>query len=87
MDIEPPNSHATNPIKTNTNKRPSGLKQGQIRQPPPGWPKCRNGATNECNKTQMDNGQENKSLKDEISIDKIIIKGFKSISQKEFHEM
>ena len=85
-DMEPPNSPATNPIKTNTNKRSSSLKQVQIWQSPPGWSKCRNGATNECNKAQMDNGQE-KSLMDEIPIDKIIIKGFKSTSQKEFDEM
>ena len=36
----------------------------------------------------MDNGQgTNASLMDEIPIDKIIIKGFRSISNKEFDDM
>ena len=89
VDIEPPNSPDTNPSNTtNITKRLNSLKQVSIRQPPPGWPKCRNGATNKSNKAQMDNGQRNNgSLMDEIPIDKIIIKGFRSVSQKEFDDM
>ena len=89
MEIEPPNSPATNPSnKTNTIQQPNSLKQISIRQPPPGWLKFRNSITNKGNNNQMDNEQQtNGSLMDEIPISKIIIKGIKSISTKEFENM
>ena len=75
--------------KTNINKRSSSLKplqsHVQIRQPSPGWPNWRNEistATNQINKSQKDNEKGNRNLMEEIPITKIIIKGFKTISQK-----
>ena len=80
--------------KTNINKRHSNLKtsqsQVQIRQPPPGWPNWRNKistATNQINKSQNDNEKGDRNLMAEVPINKIIIKGFKTISQKEFDNM
>ena len=54
LDVEPPTNSVNN----------KGPKQAQIRQPPPGWPKCKTKSTN----------KGNKGLVEEIPINSIVIK-------------
>ena len=89
MEVEQPDSPLINLTDTtNLTKRPNSSKPVTIRQPPPGWSEFRISATNKCNIVKMDNGHRtNKSTMDEIPIDKLIIKGLRSISTEEFENM
>ena len=89
MEVEQPNSPPINLTDTtNLTKRPNSLNPVTIRQPPPGWSEIRISVTNKCNIVKMDNGHKtNESTMDEIPIDKIIIKGLRSISTEEFEIM
>ena len=76
--------------KTNTIEQPNSLTLILIRQPPPGWSTFRRSVINKSSNAQTDNenrtnGQGN--VMDEIPLDKIIIKGIRSISTKEFEQM
>ena len=51
-----------------------------IRQPPPGWVEYRRCVTKQ-------NTNESKCLKEESPIEKLIIKGIRSITTKELEEM
>ena len=92
MEVEPPKSHTNNQSsnKTDTTKQLNSLTLVSIRQPPPGWLEFKRSVINKSSNAQMDNeirinGQGN--MMDEITLDRIIIKGVRSISTKEFEEM
>ena len=53
-----------------------------IRQPPPGWVEYRRWVTK-----QTANNSENTNSKEENPIERLIIKGIRSITTKEFEEM
>ena len=83
MKVEPPNGPTNNLSSDQINgaQWPSNLTLVPIRQPPPGWMEYRRHVVNQS-KT---NGH--RKTRDENPIDKIIIKGIRSISTKEFEEM
>ena len=92
MEVEPPKSPTNyqSSNKTNNAKQSNNLTLVSIRQLPPGWSEIRRSIINKSSNSQMDNenrtnGQGN--TMDEIPLDKIIIKGIRSISTKEFEEM
>ena len=73
MEVEQPNSPLINPPDTtNSTKGPNSLKPVSIRQPPPGWSEFRKGTINKSNNAPLD---------------KIVIKGLRSISTEEFENM
>ena len=53
-----------------------------IRQPPPGWVEYRR-----CVTKQTANNGENSNSREDNPIEKLIIKGIRSITTKEFEEM
>ena len=83
IEVEPPKGPTNNPNSDQTNheKQPSNLTLVPIRQPPAGWMEYRRCVINQSNT----NG--NGKTRDENPIDKIIIKGIRSISTTEFEEM
>ena len=91
MKVELPKSPTINQSnKTNTIKHPNSLTLISIRQPPPGCSEFKRSIINKSNNAQMDN--ENRTNRhgntiDEIPIDKIVIKGLRSISTREFENM
>ena len=90
MEVELPKGPTNQTInKTNNAKQLNSLKLVSIRQPPPGWLEFRS-VINKSSKAQMDNESKTNGhgkTRDENPIDKIIIKGKRSISTKEFEEM
>ena len=94
MEVEPPKSPTNDKRsnKTNNSKQPNNVTLVSIRQPPPGWSEFRRSIINKsksCN-AQMDNKIRINGHKDtmgEIPLGRIIIRGIRSISTKEFEEM
>ena len=94
MEVEPLKNPTNdqNSNKTNHAKQPKNLTLVSIRQPPPGCPEFRRSVINQSKSSnaQMNNesrinGQGN--TKNETPLDRIIIRGIRSISTKEFEEM
>ena len=78
--------------KTNNTKQPNNLSLVSIRQPLPGWSKFRKSiiSKSKSNNVHMENeiranGQDN--TMGEIPLNRMIIRGIRSISTKEFEEM
>ena len=78
MEIETPNS----PTKSLTMHKNFNLTMVLNRQPPPGWVEYRR-----CVTKQTTNNSENSNSREDNPIEKLIIKGIRSITTKEFEEM
>ena len=79
LEVETPNGHSDNP---NANQlKPMNVTVIPIRQPPPGWVEFRRCVT------KQNNTNECKDLREENPIEKLIIRGIRSITTKEFEEM
>ena len=79
MEVETPKSLTNSP---NINQlKPMNVTVIPIRQPPPGWVEFRRCVTKQ-NKTNKQG-----DLREENPIDKLIIRGIRSINTKEFEEM
>ena len=88
MEVEPPKGPTNQNIsKTNNTKQPNSLTLVSIRQPSPGWLEFRRGVINKSSNAQMDNEMDNVIQRMKTHLDRIIIRGIRSISTKEFEEM
>ena len=84
MEVETPKGPTTNnpsSDQNNTQKQPINVQLVPIRQPPPGWVEYRRHAVKQSQVNEC------KNLKEENPIEKLIIKGIRSITTKEFEEM
>ena len=81
IEVEAPKGHTNPPIPTQPNlQNKLNLTVVPIRQPPPSWVEYRRCITKQ-------DSNECESLREENPIEKLIIKGIKSITTKEFKEM
>ena len=93
MEVELPKAPTNDQNnKTNNTKQPNNLTLVSIRQPPPGWSEFRKGIISKSKSSHVHieneiraNGQDN--TMGEIPLNRIVIRGIRSISTKEFEEM
>ena len=93
MEVEPPKSPTNGQNnKSNNTKQPNNLSIISIRQPPPGWLGFRKSiiskskSSNIYNKNEIRTNEQD-TTKGEIPFNRIIIRGIRSISTKEFEDM
>ena len=91
MEVELPKDPTNQNInKTNNAEQLNSLTLVSIRQPPPGWSEYRRGVINKRCKTQTDNESKTNGqgkTGDENPMDKVVLKGIRLISTREFEEM
>ena len=83
MEVETPKgpTNSPNTNQPNIQRQPLNMTVIPIRQPPPRWVEHRRHAVRQSNTNECE------SLREENPIEKLIIRGIRSITTKEFEEL